>query len=99
MEPSRGYKTYELCTLMELMESRHSCHLCEMLHSQIEKDDSIPLHEPIVCQIGRPSLWERFTLGMSLLLNGRVLSPDCVVIHISRGGKFRPNYNFFKMYV
>jgi len=89
LEPSCGYKTYDLCTLTELMESRNLCHLCEMLYSQIEQYDSIPLHEPIVCQIGLPSLWTTSDLfpelEMSLLLNGRVLSPDCVAIRHGTG--------------
>ena len=100
LEPSRGYERYELCTLTDMMKSRQSCHLCEMLYSQIKQNDGISFHEPIVCQIGLPSFWEpytiRSTLGMSLLLNGRVLSPDCVVIHKTSGGKYTSITTFSK---
>ena len=110
LKQSRGYEEYELCTLTEMMESRHSCHLCEMLYSQIKQNDGIPLHEPIVCQIGFPFFWDphktRNTLGMSLLLNGRVLRSDCVVIHRSilriyenSASKFHPNFTFIKVRV
>jgi len=95
LKPSRGYEEYELCTLTEMMESRHSCHLCEMLYSQIKHHDRIPLHEPIVCQIGLPSLWispgKHLTLKMSLLSNDNILSSDCLVIHQSVGGLGKPN--------
>ena len=91
LKQSRGYEEYELCTLTEMMESRHSCHLCEMLYSQIKEHDSIPLKEPLVCQIGFPSFWDTpkhlSTLRMSLLLNGRILRSDCVVIHKDIGGR------------
>jgi len=98
LKPSRGYEEYELCTLTEMMESRHSCHLCEMLYSQIKHHDRIPLHEPIVCQIGLPSLWispgKHLTLKMSLLSNDNILSSDCLVIHQSVGGKYTLNTSF-----
>jgi len=85
LEPSRGYKDYEFCTFAELMESRDCCHLCEMLYSQINEDDGIPLYEPIVCRIGFPSPGEYSTrekLEISLLLSsGRVLGSDCAAVY------------------
>lgn len=82
-EPFSGYETYELCTLAELRKSRHFCHLCEMLSSQIERGNSIPSHEPIVCQIGPSSGRTTYisTLGISLLLNGHVIRSNCISVN------------------
>ncbi|KAH6876261.1 heterokaryon incompatibility protein-domain-containing protein [Alternaria rosae] len=92
LEPSRGYERYELCTLTEMMNSRQSCHLCEMLYSQIKQDDGIPLHKPIVCQIG-PSFRGTLhisTRGISLLLDGYVISSDCISVNRDTGEPRKP---------